>query len=370
LERILLHHPEVAKVSTEIGVEPDNVNVTGYSMNRLNTASMMITLTDKSERRMSVWELIDQVRDELPDIGQRIHCLQIKEMGSDVMASSDAPVQILVTGRDPHVLSALSKQVADIAGDTPGAVQVSTSWSMTKTPYLIEHDGLKRAISVLAYYRKNGPPSMDLTMSIVGKSSSDLNFPPGYTLEMRGDMTEMMGSFARLLKGLALALVLITLVLIAQFGDFFAPGQMLLSLPLELTGVFTGLYLAHQTFSSVSILAVIILTGMDVTTAILLIDQILRRRRDTRHRNRAVAAACRDRLRPILMTSLITIITMLPIAFFPSTGMDAYQPLGTVVVCGLLAGTLLSLLVVPVMHSLIDDLRKSNIFSPNANAKE
>lgn len=356
LEHILLRHPEVKKVSTEIGVEPDNINVTGYSMNRLNTASMMITFTDKSERQKNIWELIDQVRDELADMRQRVHCLQIKEMGSDVMASSDAPVQILVTGRDPRILSALAEQVADIAKGTPGAVQVSTSWVYKNQPYLIEHDGLKRSISVLAYYRKNGPPSMDLTMAIIRKASSDLNFPPGYGLEMRGDMTEMMDSFARLLKGLGIALLLITLVLIAQFGDCISPLQMVLSIPLELAGVFAGLYIAHQTFSSVSILAVIILTGMDFTTAILLIDQILRRRQQvTILRNNAISSACRERLRPILMTSLITIITMIPIAFFPSGGLDAYQPLGTVIVFGLISGTLLSLFVIPVMHSLVDD---------------
>ncbi|MGI4792350.1 MAG: efflux RND transporter permease subunit, partial [Janthinobacterium lividum] len=139
-----------------------------------------------------------------------------------------------------------------------------------------------------------------------------------------------------------------------------APLQMILSIPLELSGVFIGLFLAHQSFSSVSIMAVVILTGMDITTAILLIDQIRRRRRECPEltREEAVALACRDRLRPILLTSLITIITMLPVALAPKTGMDAYQPLGTVIVSGLLVGTLLSLMVIPVMHVLVDDLGK------------
>jgi HAE1 family hydrophobic/amphiphilic exporter-1 len=148
------------------------------------------------------------------------------------------------------------------------------------------------------------------------------------------------------------------LVLVAQFGGPIAPLQMILSIPLELSGVFFGLWLAHQAFSSVSIMAVIVLTGMDITTAILLIDQIMRRRREHPEmpRDQAIALACRDRLRPILMTALITIITMLPVALAPRTGMDAYQPLGTVIVAGLTVGTLLSLLVIPVMHALVDDL--------------
>ena len=451
LERILLRHPEIEKVSTEIGEEPGGTYFTGYAMSQVNSATLMITLSDKDQRSRSVWQVIDAVQAEALKTIPNIRRLQIKEMGADVMASSEAPVTILVSGPDLNVLSKLANQVADVARKTAGAYQVSTSWAVEKPSYtlsvdprraaevgltpadvadqayyamggaltdefyrlpnvrqdtidiryqqgqrrsvydlmqmpitgkdgsgnsvqvplktlatatpqlaptLIQHDGLKRTVSVLAYYRKGGPPSMDLAMSIITKASSTLNFPPGYSLEMRGDMTQMMDSFARLLRGLEIAVLLIFLVLVAQFGGPLAPLQMVLSIPLELSGVFFGLFLAHQAFSSVSIMAVIILTGMDITTAILLIDQIMRRRREHPEmpRDEAIALACRDRLRPILMTSLITIITMLPVALAPKTGMDAYQPLGTVIVAGLTVGTLLSLLVIPVMHALVDDL--------------
>lgn len=446
LERIILKHPEIEKVSTEIGEEPGGTYFTGYAMNQINTATMMITLSDKDERKRTVWQVIDDVQNEALRTIPNIRRLQIKEMGSDVMASSEAPVTILVSGPDLNILSKLGQQVADIARSTPGTSQVSTSWAMEKPSYtlnvdlrraaemgltpadvadqayyamggaladefyrlpnirqdtiniryrqgqrlsiddlmqmpitgknglqtplktlatvspqlaptVIEHDGLRRTVSVLAYYRKDGPPSMDLAMAIISKSSSRLNFPPGYSMEMRGDMTQMMDSFARLLRGLELAVLLIFLVLVAQFGGLLSPLQMILSIPLELSGVFIGLWLAHQSFSSVSVMAIIVLTGMDITTAILLIDQIARRRREgQRPRDESIALACRDRLRPILMTSLITIVTMLPVAAAPKTGMDAYQPLGTVIVAGLLAGTLLSLLVIPVMHALVDDL--------------
>ncbi len=451
LERIMLRHPEIEKVSSEIGSEPGGTYFTGYAMNQVNSATLMITLSDKDRRAKTVWQVIDAVQREALRTIPNIRRLQIKEMGSDVMASSEAPVTILVTGPNLDILSRLAGQVADVARHTPGATQVSTSWAVEKPSYvlnvdprraaqigltpsavadqayyamggaltdefyrlpnirqdtidiryrgdqrrsvydlmqmpitgkdssgaavqvplktlatatyrlaptIIEHDGLQRSISVLAYYRKGGPPSMDLAMSIIGKASSTINFPPGYSMQMRGDMTQMMDSFRRLLRGLEIALLLIFLVLVAQFGGPLAPLQMILSIPLELSGVFFGLWLAHQAFSSVSIMAVIILTGMDITTAILLIDQIMRRRREHPEmpRDEAIALACRDRLRPILMTALITIITMLPVALAPRTGMDAYQPLGTVIVAGLTVGTLLSLLVIPVMHALVDDV--------------
>jgi HAE1 family hydrophobic/amphiphilic exporter-1 len=215
---------------------------------------------------------------------------------------------------------------------------------------------MRRAVTVMGYYRIGEPPSMDLAMDVMMKAMSKLNWPPGYGLEMRGDMTQMMDAFSRLLVGLQLAVLFIFLLLVAQFRGFLQPLQMVFSLPLELAGVFFALWVAHQAFSSVSIMAVIILTGMDITTAILLIDQILRLREQGIPRDQAIIQACPQRLRPILMTSIITIIVMLPLSLAPKTGMDAYSPLGTVVVGGLVIGTVLSLFDIPIMHSYIDDL--------------
>jgi HAE1 family hydrophobic/amphiphilic exporter-1 len=199
---------------------------------------------------------------------------------------------------------------------------------------------------------------MDVGMDLMMRAQMQLNWPPGYGIEMRGDMTQMMDSFRRLLGGLQLALVFIFLVLVAQFRGFLQPAQMIFSLPLELSGVFIALWLAGQAFSTVSIMAVIVLTGMDITTAILLIDLIMKYREQGAPRNKAVVAACPERLRPILMTSIITIIAMAPVALRPKTGMDAYQPLGTVIVGGLIVGTVLSLLDIPIMHTLIDDIQR------------
>jgi HAE1 family hydrophobic/amphiphilic exporter-1 len=184
---------------------------------------------------------------------------------------------------------------------------------------------------------------------------SAVNFPPGYGIEMRGDMTQMMDSFRRLISGLALALVFMYLVLVIQFRGFLQPFQMIASLPLELAGVFTALWLAHQSFSTVSILGIIVLTGMDITTAVLLIDMIMRYRDRGVPRDEAVTEACPQRLRPILMTAGIALLVLLPVALRPKTGLDAYQPLATTVVGGLIVGTILSLFDIPIMHTYVDD---------------
>lgn len=225
-------------------------------------------------------------------------------------------------------------------------------------PTVIEHDNLRRVIGVTGYYRPGKLPSMDLAMEVEARAFQHLNFPPGYTIEMRGDMTQMMDSFRRLFSSLLLAVVFMYLILVAQFRSFLGPFQMTASLPLELTGVFFGLWLMKMHFSSVSILAVIVLSGMDITTAILLLDLIMRYREQGLPREEAIKRACPERLRPILMTSCTTMAAMVPLAFFPTGGLDAYQSLGVVIIFGLIAGTVLSLFDIPIMHTYVDDFQQ------------
>jgi HAE1 family hydrophobic/amphiphilic exporter-1 len=169
-------------------------------------------------------------------------------------------------------------------------------------------------------------------------------------------MTQMEESFRRLLRGLALAVILMLLQLVAQFRSLVEPLNMLFSLSLMSAGIFGALLLAGQTFSTVSILAIVILAGTVLAVAVLLIDLVLRLRADGMARDEAILTAAPIRLRPILMTSFITMIVLVPAAFFPRTGTDAYAPLATVTIGGLAVGTVLALYVVPVMHTYTDDL--------------
>jgi len=449
VERIILKYPEVVKVSTEIGTESMfesfSPYYSGYQMPLVNAAGMMFTLTDKDTRKRSIWDVFDAIQAEAMATVPGIRRFQIKEMGSDVMATAAAPIHVLVTGPDLQMLDQLGRQVLDIAAKTRGMYQPAATWTlglpkyevrvdlrraqelgltpedvaqqayysmrggltgefyrlpnlrqntilvryeedqrqtpqdlalMTLTapdgrqvplksvadlvlrpaPTVIERDGLRRVIGITGFYRLGQPPSMDVTMDVMMQAMSKLNFPPGYSLEVRGDMTQMMDSFRRLLVGLVVAVLFIYLVLVAQFRGVLQPLQMVASLPLELSGIFFALWLAHQSFSSVSIMAIIVVSGMDITTAILLIDMIMRYREEGVPRDEAVATACPQRLRPILMTSLITMVVMAPVALRPKTGIDAYQPLGTVVIGGLLVGTILSLFDIPIMHTYVDDL--------------
>jgi HAE1 family hydrophobic/amphiphilic exporter-1 len=456
VEKIMLKYPELQKGSVEIGQETMfeswNPFFTGYQMPQVNGAAMMLTFSDKGERKRTIFQMMDAIQKEALATIPGIRRFQIKEMGSDVMATSAAPVHVNIYGPDLATLDRLGRQVLKTAGKMPEMYQPSTTWSMslpdyeikvdpqraqevglspesisqqayyalrggltnefyrlpnkrqdtilvrydqadrqtaqnveamyvtapdgrqiplksvatverTVAPSAIEHDQLKRVIGVTGFYRLGNLPSMDVAMNLVSNAYAGnpklgiqkVNFPPGYGMEMRGDMTQMMDSFRRLIGGLALALIFMYLVLVAQFRGFLQPLQMIASLPLELAGVFIALFIAHQAFSTVSILGIIVLTGMDITTAVLMIDLIVKYRDRGVPRDQAIREACPQRLRPILMTSVISLIVLLPVAIAPKTGLDAYQPLATAVCGGLLVGTVLSLMDIPIMHTFMDD---------------
>jgi HAE1 family hydrophobic/amphiphilic exporter-1 len=146
------------------------------------------------------------------------------------------------------------------------------------------------------------------------------------------------------------------LLLVAEFRSLVEPLNMIFSLSLMSVGILGALLLAGQTFSTVSILAVVILAGTMLSVAVLVIDLVQRLRDEGMGRDEAILAAAPIRLRPILMTSLITIVVLVPVAFSPQTGIDAYAPLATVTIGGLTVGTVLAIFVVPVIHTYTDDL--------------
>jgi HAE1 family hydrophobic/amphiphilic exporter-1 len=140
VEKLMLKHPEIEHVSTEIGVDPGGTYFNGYTMQSAASTTFMITLSDKDARKESIWQVLDSVQKEAMATIPGIRRLQIKEMGSDVMASSQAPISILVTGKNPNILSQMAEQVAQIARETYGMHQVATDWSMSKPDWEIEID--------------------------------------------------------------------------------------------------------------------------------------------------------------------------------------------------------------------------------------
>jgi multidrug efflux pump subunit AcrB len=176
------------------------------------------------------------------------------------------------------------------------------------------------------------------------------NLPEGYFVHMRGEIASMRSSFAALGFGFSLAVILIYLVMVAQFRSFLDPLIVMFAVPLGIIGVVAILLITGTTLNIQSILGVVFMVGIVVSNSILLVEFANRLRQRGDDLRRAVVEAAIIRLRPILMTSLAAVIAMLPMAIGIGRGTEANVPLARAVVGGLLVSTLLTLFVVPCLY--------------------
>jgi hydrophobic/amphiphilic exporter-1 (mainly G- bacteria), HAE1 family len=180
--------------------------------------------------------------------------------------------------------------------------------------------------------------------------------PAGYSVSFTGESEDMSESFDSIYDALILAVVFIYLILASQFASFTHPLAIMLSLPLSLIGVAVILVLTGDTLNIMSMIGVILLMGLVTKNAILLIDYTKRLRLEGRDRTVALIEAGRTRFRPIVMTTMAMIAGMLPLAFEIGAGSELRAPMARAVIGGLITSTLLTLIAVPVVYSLLDDL--------------
>ena len=185
---------------------------------------------------------------------------------------------------------------------------------------------------------------------------AQLELPGGYRIDFTGESERMAESFGYVGQSLILAVVLIYAILASQFRSFLQPLAIMLSLPLSLVGVAGMLYLAHDTMNMMSLIGLILLMGLVTKNAILMIDFANVQRREGMERREAILTAARVRLRPILMTTLAMIFGMLPLAFEIGAGAESRSPMARAVIGGLITSTILTLVVVPVVYTYLDDL--------------
>jgi multidrug efflux pump subunit AcrB len=187
------------------------------------------------------------------------------------------------------------------------------------------------------------------------RTFADEIFPIETSYALSGTARDMEESFQALFFTLFLAIIVVFLVLAAQFNSWIHPFTIMLGLPLALVGAFGGLWLLGMTLNIFSFIGLIMLTGLVTKNGILLIDYANRQRDAGMERNEAVLKSGKVRLRPILMTAVTTIFGVLPIALGMGAGGEARAPLGVVVIGGMTVSTLLTLVVVPVIYTLLDD---------------
>ena len=184
-------------------------------------------------------------------------------------------------------------------------------------------------------------------------ASADIDLPPGYAIGAAGESDDMDEAFSDLVMAMVMAVVLIFLVLAAQFESYSEPFAIMLSLPLALIGAIWGLYLANSTISMVSLIGIIMLLGLVTKNAILLIDVARKKLAEGKPCVEALAEAGALRLRPILMTSLAMIFGMLPIALGAGAGAKLRAPMAYAIIGGIVTSTLLTLVIVPIAYTWI-----------------
>jgi len=182
----------------------------------------------------------------------------------------------------------------------------------------------------------------------------ELYLPFNLKAIVAGQNEEMESSFSSLMMALALAVFLVYLVMASQFESLLNPFIILFSIPLAVLGSVLGLYVTGTNISVIVLIGVIMLTGIVVNNAIVLVDRINQLRHKGVDKLTAIMEASRSRFRPIIMTTLTTILGLAPLAFSSGEGAELRAPLAITVMSGLLVATMLTLLLIPVLYSLFD----------------
>ncbi len=264
--------------------------------------------------------------------------------------------------RLPAHLRQNASQVLDLKVSVPdgsGGIKLLPLSSLTSTlvaasPTEINRRDLARQVTVSANLDRL---PVGTAAKHVEAASRRINMPPGYSVNLSGEAEDMADSFGYMGESLLLAVLFVYLILAAQFESFFEPLAIMLSLPLSIVGMAGMLKLTGDTVNIMSLIGLIMLMGLVTKNAILLVDYAkVLQQRDGMVRREAVILAGRTRLRPIVMTTLAMIFGMMPLFLALGAGAEMRAPMARAVVGGLLTSTLLTLLVVPVMYTLMDDL--------------
>jgi multidrug efflux pump subunit AcrB len=215
------------------------------------------------------------------------------------------------------------------------------------SPTEVDHYQLKRVIDVYV-----SPSTEDLSEVAAGVNEliARTPLPPNVRVTVRGSVEAMQTSFRSFGLGLILATLLVYLILVAQFQSFLDPLIILLAVPTGLTGVLIILWTTHTTLNVMSLMGIVMMVGIVVSNSILIVEFIRRLREDGRPLREAISVACRVRLRPVLMTSLATLIGLIPMALALGSGSEAYAPLARAIIGGLAVSVILTVFVVPAAY--------------------
>ncbi|WP_047154125.1 efflux RND transporter permease subunit [Aneurinibacillus tyrosinisolvens] len=240
---------------------------------------------------------------------------------------------------------------------TPGGAKVAVGQVATITkevvPQQITRKNQTREVNITGDI--SGRPLNAVTQDVDAKLAG-LKLPDGYFIETGGQSKDMADSFSSLGLAIVLSIVLVYMVMASQFESLFYPFVIMFSIPPTLIGVVIGLLVTRQSLGVPALMGYILLIGIVVNNAIVLIDYVNTLRKEGMERDEAIKKAGPIRLRPIIMTTLATVLAILPLAFGGGEGSEGMAPLAVVVVFGLTFSTMITLVLIPVVYTLFDDM--------------
>ena len=249
----------------------------------------------------------------------------------------------------------LSSQKVD-GNNQPLLIPLSTIAKLDESFGASEINRRDLAREVLIDANTSGRPAGDIGRDIESIQKK-FDLPAGYSFDTQGSNADMAESAGYAMTAIVLSVIFIYIVLGSQFNSFIHPAAIMASLPLSLVGVFLALYLLNSTMNLFSIIGIIMLMGLVTKNAILLIDFIKKAMDEGENRLDAIIAAGITRLRPILMTTSAMVMGMVPLALGLGEGGEQSAPMAHAVIGGLLTSTLLTLVVVPVIFTYLDDFK-------------
>ncbi len=440
VEAMLADQPEVVLVQSQAGFEPGMKFGGGTGVMGSTQGFISVTLTPRTERERSIWEIEQEVRHRIDAIPGLANVL-VKEVGNTAKPTTVAPIVARITGPDPLVLDRLGDQVVERLETVPALVQPMRGWRRDMERVVVDVDVLQAAslgaspVSVARHLAtgaegvpagtwtsevrspepilvrfarsdragvdahlawpmfvaggevlparaiaepvivveqglfttENLSPVLDVRAEISDGPLSfavadaeaaveELVVPAGYRVTIEGENKDLVESRVSILRALAISVLAVYLLLVAQFRSWLQPLTVMMAIPLSLVGVSAALWVTDNPVSMPVMVGLVLLVGTVVNNSILLVDVIRQQRAQGVDRRAAIRASVESRFRPIMMTSLSTMIGMLPLALELALGAERFSPLAKAVIGGLLASTLLTMVVIPVLYDIIDSM--------------
>src|SRR5271156_6421171 len=312
-----------------LNVQVDRVRAARLGVQQQEVIQNVITALDSNLYiKPSIW--IDRAnRDD--------YFLTVQYPGSDkgydsVQVLQNIPIET-IDRENGHAQSLLLRDVATISPELH--------------PSEADHYSFQRVVDLLV-----APSTEDLggTQERIQREVSKMTLPPGVSVKYRGAVASMQKSFSSFGFGLSLAVILLYLVMVAQFRSFLDPLIIMFAVPMGLIGVIWTLWLTGTTLNIESFMGIIVMGGMVVSNSIVLVDFANERRRQGQELRLAALESARIRMRPILMTALATVAGLMPIAMKLGEGSEASAPLARAAVGGLIVSTVLTLFLVPCVY--------------------